>query len=115
VEAFHLEHERTYGHRSQKDQVHLVNARLTARIPVDSHHHHFAAEPSLRRQDRVVAFSAGADAASSVAVIGRGDLDKNFRKGPFVVEEYDCTCVIGPQQTARLDDVGNIEIALEAA
>jgi N-methylhydantoinase A len=32
-----------------------------------------------------------------------------------VVEEYDCTCVIGPQQTARLDDVGNIEIVLEAA
>jgi N-methylhydantoinase A len=114
VEAFHREHERTYGHRSLKDQVHLVNARLTARMPVESRHHHFAADLPVSRRDRVVAFDA-ADARSSVAVIGRSELDENFRKGPFVVEEYDCTCVIGPQQNARLDDLGNIEIALEAA
>ena len=114
AEAFHREHERTYGHRSLKDQVHLVNARLTARIPVASRHHHFAADLPVSRRDRTVAFCS-TRAASSVAVIGRSDLDENFRKGPFVVEEYDCTCVVGPEQTARLDDVGNIEIALEAA
>jgi N-methylhydantoinase A len=50
-----------------------------------------------------------------VPVIGRADLDATPRRGPFVVEEHDCTCIVGPGQTARLDEAGNIDIALEAA
>jgi N-methylhydantoinase A len=113
-ELFHQEHERTYGHRSQKDQVHLVNARLTARMPLVAPRQQFAAEPPMRRSDRVVAFDTGRRSAT-VAVIGRADLDGAARQGPFVIEEYDCTCVVGPDQTARLDEAGNIDIALEAA
>jgi N-methylhydantoinase A len=109
---FHQEHERTYGHRSQKDQVHLVNARLTVRLPVMAPPQQFAPEAPLRRRDRLVAFDTN---TRTVAVIGRADLDKKARRGPFVIEEYDCTCVIGPEQTARLDEAGNIDIALEAA
>ena len=66
----------------------------------------------MRRRDGVVRFD---DRAANVAVIGRGDLDQRARRGPFVVEEYDCTCVVGPDQTASIDDAGNIDIALEAA
>jgi N-methylhydantoinase A len=113
-ELFHREHERTYGHRSQKDAVHLVNARLTARLPLIARRQQFAAEAPMRRADRTVSFNAGGSAAS-IAVIGRADLDATARRGPFVIEEYDCTCVVGPGQSARLDEAGNIDIALEAA
>ena len=113
-ELFHQEHERTYGHRSAKDQVDLVNARLTARMPLVSVRQQFAEEPPMRRNDRIVAFDAENRPSTSVAVIGRADLDHAARRGPFVIEEYDCTCVVGPDQTARLDETGNIDIALEA-
>lgn len=113
-ELFHREHERTYGHRSQKDAVHLVNARLTARLPLVAPGQQFAAEAPMRRADRAVSFGASGPAAS-IAVIGRADLDATARRGPFVIEEYDCTCVVGPGQSARLDEAGNIDIALEAA
>jgi N-methylhydantoinase A len=113
AELFHQEHERTYGHRSQKDQVHLVNARLTARLPLVAPTQHFAPAPAQRRVDRPVSFEETGKA--SIAVIGRADLDASTRRGPFVIEEYDCTCVVGPGQTARLDEAGNIDIALEAA
>ena len=68
----------------------------------------------MRRADRPVAFNPGG-ATASIAVISRADLDGTARRGPFVVEEYDCTCVVGPGQSARLDEAGNIDIALEAA
>lgn len=113
-ELFHQEHERTYGHRSQRDQVHLVNARLTARMPLVAPRQQFAAEPPMRRSDRTVAFDAR-KASATIAVIGRADLDGFARRGPFVIEEYDCTCVVGPEQSARLDEAGNIDITLEAA
>lgn len=113
-ELFHREHERTYGHRSQKDAVHLVNARLTARLPLIAPRQQFAAEAPMRRADRTVSFNASRSAAS-IAVIGRADLDGTARRGPFIIEEYDCTCVVGPGQSARLDEAGNIDIALEAA
>lgn len=114
AELFHQEHERTYGHRSEKDQVHLVNVRLTACLPLLSPEQAFAVQAPMRRVDRTVSFDAGA-AAASVAVIGRDDLGTTPQRGPFVIEEYDCTCVVGPGQTARLDEGGNICIALEAA
>ncbi|TWT02897.1 hydantoinase/oxoprolinase family protein [Reyranella sp. CPCC 100927] len=114
VELFHQEHERTYGHRSHKDQVHLVNARLTVRLPVVMPQQRFAAAAPHKRVDRRVCF-AGTDHARPVAVISRGDLDATPRQGPFIVEEYDCTCVVGPGQAARLDEIGNIDITLEAA
>ncbi|SDG52556.1 hydantoinase/oxoprolinase family protein [Bosea robiniae] len=113
-ELFHREHERTYGHRSQKDAVHLVNARLTVRLPLVAPPQQFAGEAPMRRTDRPVSFAAGTPAAA-IAVIGRADLDGTARRGPFVIEEYDCTCVVGPGQSARLDEAGNIDIALEAA
>jgi N-methylhydantoinase A len=34
------------------------------------------------------------------------------RAGPFIVEEYDATCLLPPGATASLDDGGNIVIAL---
>ena len=114
AELFHLEHERTYGHRSQKDPVHLVNARLTVQFALLAPPQHFTAAQPMQRKDRAVAFEDDAS-IPLVPVIGRDALDAKPRRGPFVVEEYDCTCIVGPAQTACLDEAGNIEIALEVA
>jgi N-methylhydantoinase A len=114
VEAFHCEHERTYGHRSDKDRVQLVNARLLVRMPHGAPPPQILEAGELNRRDRSVLFD-DLGQSGTVAVIGRSDLDNNPRRGPFVIEEHDCTCVIPPDCAARLDEGGNIEIHLEAA
>ncbi|BCH28173.1 5-oxoprolinase [Mesorhizobium sp. L-8-10] len=107
VEGFHREHERTYGHRSSGDPVQLVNGRLSVRVPMASKIGRFAATPAFPRRDRQVAFGIE---PLMTPVIGRASLDGTPRQGPFIVEDYDCTCVVPPHAAARLDAAGNIEI-----
>ena len=107
VEGFHAEHERTYGHRSSADPVQLVNLRLTVRVPVASEITRYAPFPAFARHDRLVAFDA---TPAMTPVIGRAALGPGPRPGPFIVEDYDCTCVVPPNASARLDSAGNIEI-----
>jgi N-methylhydantoinase A len=111
VEGFHREHERTYGHRSSDDPVQVVNIRLKVRIPMASSVARFADAPPMQRRDRPVTFDRG---PMMVPVIGREHLAVSMRAGPFVVEDYDCTCVVPPNASARLDDSGNIEIEVIA-
>ncbi|MDB5506691.1 MAG: hypothetical protein JWR75_1329 [Devosia sp.] len=106
-EAFHAEHQRTYGHRSLRDPVQFVNARLLARLPSASVIAEFAPEPAFTRKPRQAIF---AGAAVEVEVIGRSALGDIARPGPFIVEDYDCTCVVPPFAAARRDAAGNIEI-----
>ena len=47
-------------------------------------------------------------------VIGRGRLGPDPRAGPFIIEEYEGTCVVPPDCTARLDRLGNVIIELPA-
>ena len=47
-------------------------------------------------------------------VIGRGRLGGDPTAGPFVIEEYEGTCVVPPDCTARLDRLGNVIIELPA-
>ena len=44
-------------------------------------------------------------------VIGRQDVANGYT-GPFIVEEYDATCIVPPGADARLDDYGSIHITL---
>jgi N-methylhydantoinase A len=112
VEGFHREHERTYGHRSSDDPIQLVNARLGVRIPAASRISRFAPARPFARRDRDVVFGRESVLAP---VIGRDALTGTLRAGPFIVEDYDCTCVVPPNASARLDAVGNIEIEVQAA
>lgn len=107
VEGFHAEHERTYGHRSSADPVQLVNLRLTVRVPVASEIVRYAPAPAFERRDRLVAFGT---TPVLTPVIGREALGGSLRPGPFIIEDYDCTCVVPPNASARLDPAGNIEI-----
>ena len=113
--AFGQEHERTYGHPSEGDPVDLVNVKVLARVAVDApdtDRHRLAPPPTRLGAARDVYFGP-ADGTRETAVVARADLAADWRDGPFIVEEYDATCVVPPGCQARLDAFGNIDIAVD--
>ena len=115
-EAFGEEHEYTYGHRAGPDEpVEIVSLQVVgqgvsdkSRVP-DSIQVGGASsvEPSKRR-----AFLGPEEGWREVSVLARSDLLKKKRKGPFIVEEYDATCIVPVGAEAELDTFGNIVIDL---
>lgn len=121
VEAFHKQHERTYGYRSlEGEPVQLVNLRLRARgltkevtaperLPLVRAPRRSTGllRPGARR-----AYFGPEHGWVEVPVILRGDLGRAGRRGPLIVEEYDTTIVVPPGAAAVLDEAGNIHIDL---
>lgn len=113
--AFDREHERTYGHPSEGDPVDLVNVKVLARVAVhaaDSNRHLPPPPPATLGAPRDIYFGP-ADGTLETAVVARADLTADWREGPVIVEEYDATCVVPPGCRARLDALGNIDIAVD--
>jgi len=113
--ALDREHERTHGHPSEGDPVDLVNVKLLARVPVhaaDPSRHLLPPRPATLGAPRDVYFGP-ADGTLETAVVARTDLTDDWREGPVIVEEYDATCVVPPGCRARLDALGNIDIAVD--
>ena len=113
-DQFHEEHNRTFGYRS-REQVQLVNVRLIARgvpaeprMPSDLISDPVAITHPFRR-----AYFGPAHGWLDTAVIPRGDLSLEPRRGPLIVEEYDSTTVVPPDFSARRDEWGNIVITVE--
>jgi N-methylhydantoinase A len=114
VEAFNLEHLKTYGHQAENEAVDIVNLRATARVVPDGTHDYRrlttaafertsgSLQPSTRE-----AFFGFHDGLVETPVVARSELTEK-RTGPLIVEEYDATCVVPPDCTASLDDWGNI-------
>ena len=115
AEAFGAEHERTYGHRAGPDEpVELVNIVVVGqgvaerpRIPPRL----ILPPDAVTEEGRRDAYFGPDTGWLETPVIGRGALGTP-RAGPFIVEEYDATCVVPPDSTASLDDYGNIRIEL---
>jgi N-methylhydantoinase A len=111
VAAFHAEHERTYGHRSDNDPVEIVNLRVAGRVasavrPAVPK----AAAAGARMKERAVYF--GPDFGLRQAAVGvRADLANGPRQGPLIIEDYDSTCVVPPDWKAELDRFGNVAIS----
>ncbi|MBS3651626.1 hydantoinase/oxoprolinase family protein [Pseudaminobacter sp. 19-2017] len=116
-EAFGTEHERTYGHRASLDEpVQLISIQIAG----------LAARPGSAKPGKPQAHSGDLRAEQpprkayfgsehgwlDTAIIPRSALTEP-RRGPCIVEEYDTTCVIPPNATARLDAMSNIIITLE--
>jgi N-methylhydantoinase A len=112
IEAFHAEHERTYGYRSETDSVELVNLKVLARIGRDGPAEETLRPPAAPRaaERRRAAYFGRRHGLVETAVIDRAGLAAGPRPGPLIVEEYDATCVVPPGAAARLDPLGNIEI-----
>lgn len=111
--AFADEHERTYGHRAGPEEpVELVSLNLVAGAELEAGRGAKpvpVAAPSAPPRERMAYF--GPDHGwMTTPVVERGHLAGEGRVGPLVVEEYDCTCVVLPGMTARLDDFGSITI-----
>lgn len=115
-EAFGLEHERTYGHRTDASAVQCVNLRLIASMPasadmaIDVAALLETSREAVRRANREVYFGP-AFGSVDTPVLARADLLDGERSGPFIIEEYDTTCVVPPDWTAALDQFGNIVLS----
>jgi N-methylhydantoinase A len=113
VEAFHAEHRRTYGHSAPGQPVEMINHRVKL-IEAGT------TLPRVNPRQNVASDLAPLGSRStyfpgtgtfSTPVVRRADL-RECRRGPLIIEEYDATCVVPPDASARLDDVGNIVITL---
>jgi N-methylhydantoinase A len=110
-EAFGVEHEKTYGHRAGADEpVELVTIQLIGQGLRNE-----SGMPQPVRTSRVESLAPpprrayfGKDIGwAETPVLRRSDLS-SARDGPFIVEEYDATCVVAPRWRAQLDANGNI-------
>ena len=117
---FEAEHLARYGHAfSGEFPVEIVNLRLVGTrrpngivdlAPFDPLSPAEAAPDACRG----VYFGPSAGVVDT-PIIGRGRLGREPRAGPFVIEEYEGTCVVPPDCTARLDRLGSVIIDLPAA
>ncbi|MCH7739331.1 MAG: hydantoinase/oxoprolinase family protein, partial [Chloroflexi bacterium] len=114
-DAFHVEHERAYGHKALEEPVELVNLRVTALGDI--------ARPSLRevgagsgaggavKETRKVYFAESGGLIDCRVYdryrLGEGD----SIAGPAIVEEVDSTTVIHPGTSASVDRFGNLLIS----
>ena len=109
-EAFHAEHERTYGHRAGAEEpVELVTLRVLGRgrrpaAPPPRIDHGAGRAPGTATRR---AYFGPEHGWCGATVIGRADLAEG-REGPLIVEEYDATCVVPPGVSAALNAAGCI-------
>ncbi|SFB49596.1 5-oxoprolinase (ATP-hydrolysing)/N-methylhydantoinase A [Amycolatopsis marina] len=118
AEAFHDVHERTYRQRFDDKPVHFVNVRVTAIGKVG---HVPLAEIEAGGADPSAAIKTTTEALFwtddneprpfTTTVYDRTLLQAgNVITGPAIVEQFDSTTVVGPQQRATIDPVGHIVI-----
>ncbi|MCS7050597.1 MAG: hydantoinase/oxoprolinase family protein, partial [Thermomicrobium sp.] len=115
AEAFHAEHERTYGYRRDGDPITLVSVRLTATAPVRSLSVRELGESFVRAVPRQTAqpvmrsvYVGPEEGVRMVPILRRADLVGKVLRGPFIVEEFDTTVVVPPDWQTEVDRYGNI-------
>jgi len=113
--AFGDEHEQTYGHRaSLEEPLQLIAFKLSGA----------ALNPEKVVPGNPVRHASEAKRVSRNAYFGleHGWLDtpiltrldvRKARRGPYIIEEYDTTCVVPPDASAQLDGKNNIIISLD--
>jgi N-methylhydantoinase A len=116
IEAFHEKHERTYGYASREDAVEVVAARLVAVGEV--------AKPEIEAVVRLRDAShpyAHHDKRRQVYFAKQGWIDTPvFQReqlaqgatvdGPAIIEQYDSATLVAPAWTARVDELGNLNM-----
>ena len=117
-ERFEAEHLARYGHAfSGEFPVEIVNLRLVGTRRPAGIVEPAPFDPASRAgpDRRRAVYFGPAIGLVETPVIGRGRLGGEPQAGPFVIEEYEGTCVVPPDCTARLDRLGNVIIELPAA
>ncbi|MBM4408708.1 MAG: hydantoinase/oxoprolinase family protein, partial [Chloroflexi bacterium] len=106
VDAFHAAHARTYGHASERDEVEVVNVRVTTRLPRGAPLARTTEEGPAAATSRPVWFGP-AHGERDVPIVRRRDL-RSPLVGPLLVDELDTTTVVPPGWRASLDDQHSI-------
>jgi N-methylhydantoinase A len=114
-EAFGREHERTYGHRAgPKEPVELVSIQVVGQglregsgVPGRVVPSRPEAEGGPPRR----AYFGAEHGWIDTPLLKRADLATK-RAGPFIIEEYDATCLVPPDAAAALDAGGNLVIEI---
>ena len=115
---FEAEHLARYGHAfSGEFPVEIVNLRLvgTRRPAGIVEPAPFDPASRLGPDTQRKVYFGPATGLVDTPVIGRGRLAVESRSGPVIIEEYEGTCVVPPDCTARLDPLGNVIIDLPVA
>ena len=109
-DTFAEEHQRTYGRRLLREPVELVGLRVVA--TARSNAAPATAVPyvaaNVRGGDRKVYWSPKSGYMAA-PVIQRHSLSSDWLKGPLIIEEYDATTVVGPDDRVRVQE-GNVVI-----
>ncbi|MXZ73996.1 MAG: hydantoinase/oxoprolinase family protein [Gemmatimonadetes bacterium] len=110
--AFHLEHERQYGFARRDQHVQLVNVWVSAELSIS--------DDRRKPAERSVSDQAGPLASRPVYFSGDWVDTPVFRRtglcpgqridGPAIIEQLDSTTLIGPGQTACVDEWEQITI-----
>lgn len=118
AERFHAEHLRRYGFNQPKAVIEVATLRVTAvgSLPKPSFPMLPEAGPESGRakiDERPVYFDGGQHATSFYdrALLQSG----NRLAGPTVIVQPDCTTVLGPGQSLRVDGLGNLVVDVGVA
>ena len=112
---FEAEHEKRYGHAfAGAYPVESVNLRVIGTVPVQAAGRIVVddvdgGDTTAEKCRRPVHFGPEFGTVET-PVITRAGLAPESRAGPIIVEEYECTTVVPPDCSARLDSQGNIII-----
>jgi N-methylhydantoinase A len=112
VEGFHREHARTYGYRSDHEEVQVVAVRCVARGTSASPRVPAAIKTATaqvqRPSGRRRAYFGREIGWVPVPVVGRSEVSQSPRPGPMVIEEDNSLTVVNPGWKASLDEWSNI-------
>ncbi len=116
-DAFGQEHNRTYGYRSDGENVEVTNIRVIGRPEVDASSGldmasmgaaiYNTAGPSSRRE----AYFGRDIGLVETEIITRGHLSSEKIPGPVIVEEYDTTIVVPPVCSVSRDELWNVVLS----
>ncbi len=116
-EAFAVEHDRTYGYRSDGEPIQFMSLRLVARGLSDQVRvpPHLAlspdpAPPGEARAAQRAAYFGPQHGWLETRLVRRQALAQGALEGPLIIEEYDATTVIPPGCQASLDSWSNIVV-----
>jgi N-methylhydantoinase A len=114
-EAFAMEHDKTYGYRSDGEPVQLMGLRLVARglsdaarIPERLHMATAALHSRETRPTPRQAYFGPPHGWVETPLMQRQELGHSVAEGPLIIEEYDATTVVPPGCLASLDTWNNI-------
>jgi len=113
IDAFHVAHERRYGHSSPQAQVEFVNLRVAAFGAIRKYTGGRAAvsgEPAVIGEREVI-FDAW---SYTTPIVARDRLSLDYTAhGPLVIEEQSATTVVPPGWSVELDEQGSILLRRE--